>query len=86
MALKIDAKFEGKLACAFKNYMKNLANFRLWTEKFHLESKMAGLNHYKRLKTTRSTRCSERTICYPGNNWIAQLTKFFTHVLQNRCS
>ena len=35
MALKIDAKFDGKLACAFKNYMKNLANFRLWTEKFH---------------------------------------------------
>ena len=27
MALNIDAKFEGKLACAFKNNMKNLANF-----------------------------------------------------------
>ena len=27
MALKIDAKFEGKLTCAFKNDMKNLANF-----------------------------------------------------------
>ena len=27
MALKIDAKSEGKLTCAFKNDMKNLANF-----------------------------------------------------------
>ena len=26
MALKIDTKFEGKLACAFKNDMRNLAN------------------------------------------------------------
>ena len=27
MALKIDAKFEGKLTCAFKNDMRNFANF-----------------------------------------------------------
>ena len=27
MALNIDAKFDGKLTCAFKNDMKNLANF-----------------------------------------------------------
>ena len=27
MALKIDATFEGKLTCAFKNDMRNLANF-----------------------------------------------------------
>ena len=26
MALKIDAKFEGKLTCAFKNDKRNLAN------------------------------------------------------------
>ena len=26
MALKIDAKFKGKLTCAFKNDMSNLAN------------------------------------------------------------
>ena len=26
MALKIDAKFEGELTCAFKNDMRNLAN------------------------------------------------------------
>ena len=27
MALKIDTKFKGKLTCASKNHMKNLANF-----------------------------------------------------------
>ena len=27
MALKIDAKFEGKLTCSFQNSMRNLANF-----------------------------------------------------------
>ena len=27
MALNIDATFEGKMTCAFKNDMKNLANF-----------------------------------------------------------
>ena len=27
MELKIDAKFEGKMTCAFKNDMRNLANF-----------------------------------------------------------
>ena len=27
MALNIDAKFEGKLTCTFKNDMRNLANF-----------------------------------------------------------
>ena len=27
MALKIDTKFEGKLTCASKNDMRNLANF-----------------------------------------------------------
>ena len=33
MALKIDAKFEGKLTCAFKNNIKNFANFRSQAEK-----------------------------------------------------
>ena len=27
MALNIDAKFEGKMTCAFKNDMSNVANF-----------------------------------------------------------
>ena len=42
MALNIDAKVEGKLTCAFKNDMKNSANFhRLKNSDFILESKMA---------------------------------------------
>ena len=41
MALKIDAKFEGKLSCAFKTDMRNLANFhKLKNSDFILESKM----------------------------------------------
>ena len=51
MALKIDATFEGKLTCAFKNDMKNLANFhRLKNSDFILESKMAELNQNKNSK------------------------------------
>ena len=33
MSLNIDAKFEGKLTCAFKNDMGNLENFHLSTQK-----------------------------------------------------
>ena len=41
MALKIGAKFEGKLTCAFKNEMRNLANFhRLNNSDFMLEGKI----------------------------------------------
>ena len=48
MALNNDAKFEGKLTCAFKNDMENLANFhRLKNSDFILESKMAELNQNK---------------------------------------
>ena len=51
MALKVDAKFEGKLICAFKNEMRNLADFhRLKNSDFILESKMVELNHNKNLK------------------------------------
>ena len=51
MALKIDAKFEGKLICAYKNEMRNLANFhRLINSDFILESKVAELNQNKNLK------------------------------------
>ena len=50
MALKIDAKFEGKLTCAFKNDIRNLASFRrLENRDFILESKMAELNQNKNL-------------------------------------
>ena len=33
MTLNIDAKFEGKLTCALKNDMRNLANFHQSTKK-----------------------------------------------------
>ena len=53
MALKIDAKFEGKLTCTFKNDMRNLANFhRLRNSDFILESKTAELNQNKNSKQT----------------------------------
>ena len=51
MALKIDAKFERKLPCAFHNYMRNLTNFHwLKNSDFILESKMAELNQNKNSK------------------------------------
>ena len=51
MALNIDAKFEGKLTCAFKNDMKNLANFhRMKNSDFILENKIAELSQNKNLK------------------------------------
>ena len=40
-----DAKFEGKLTCAFQNDMKNLASFHsLKNSDFFLEGKMTELN------------------------------------------
>ena len=51
MALKIDVKFQRKLACAFKNVMRTLAIFhRLKNSDFILESKMAKLNKNKNAK------------------------------------
>ena len=51
MALKIDSKFEGKLTCAFKNEMRNLAHFHmLKNSDFILESKMVELSQNKNLK------------------------------------
>ena len=51
MALKIDAKFEEKLTCAFKNDMRRLENFkRLKNSNFILERKMVELNQNKNLK------------------------------------
>ena len=45
MALRIDAKFEGKLTSAFKNDIRNSAHFhRLEKSNFILASKMAELN------------------------------------------
>ena len=51
MTLKIDAEFERKLTCAFKNDMRNLANFdRLKNIDFILENKMAEVNQNKSSK------------------------------------
>ena len=52
MALKIYGKSEGKLTCAFKNDMKNLANFCLQGENSNLilESKMVEINQNKNSK------------------------------------
>ena len=48
---KNDAKFEGKLTCAFKNDMKNLADFhRLKNSDFILAFNMAEPNQNKNSK------------------------------------
>ena len=51
MVLKIDAKFEGKLTCAFKNDITNWENFyRPKNSDFILEINMAELNQNKKSK------------------------------------
>ena len=51
MTLTIDAKFEGKLTCAFKNDLRNLVNFhRLKNSDFISENKMVELNQNKNSK------------------------------------
>ena len=51
MALKIDAKFERKLTCAFRNYIRNLLSVhRLKNSHFNLERKMTELNQNKNSK------------------------------------
>ena len=51
MAIKIDAKFEGKLTCALQNDMTNSANFhRLKKSDFILECKMAELHQNENWK------------------------------------
>ena len=64
MALKTDAKLEGKLTFVFQNDMKNLANFhRLKNSDFILESKINDVAKWKeKFETARSTRCSEKTL------------------------
>ena len=57
---------------------------RVKNSDFILESKMAELNQYQ--NSSRATRSSVKTLFYLGNKFIAQLTKLFTHVLQNRHS
>ena len=62
MTLKSDAKFEGKLTCAFKNNMRNLENFhRLKNSDFILESKMVELNKNKNSKQSINEQPSKKT-------------------------
>ena len=59
MALKIDANFEGKLTCAFRNDIKNLANFHQGTLEslkiatlmgsFYPKQKMYEIKTYKKV-------------------------------------
>ena len=51
---------------------------------FVLESKMAELNQKIKINQIDQIECENFIL--PGNKWIAQLTKLFAHVLQNRCS
>ena len=51
MALKVAEIFEGKLTYAFKNDLRNLANFyMLINGNFNLESKMVEINQNKNSK------------------------------------
>ena len=53
IALTIDAKFEGKLTCAFKIAMINLTNFhRLKNSDLILESELTELNQNRNRKKT----------------------------------
>ena len=54
IALKIDAKFEEKLTCGFKNDMRTLVNFRRLknSDFIILESKIAELNQNQNSKQT----------------------------------
>ena len=64
ITLEVDAKYEEKLTCTFKNNMRNLSNFhRLKNSDFILESKMTELNQNKNSKqldrpdTVKKKRC-----------------------------
>ena len=64
MALKVDAKFEGKLTCTFKNDMTSLANFhKLKNSDFILESKMVELNQNKNSKQ-QDQLYAVRSLCF----------------------
>ena len=84
------AWFQWRLVQNLKeNWHEKFCKFLLtsWKVDFILESKIAELNKNKqKFKTTRSTKCSVRTLFYLGHKWISQLAKPFRHVLQNHCS
>ena len=56
MALNIDAKFEGKLTCAFKNDIRNLANFHQSTfESLKIETFIGSFTHSRKCMSLKST-------------------------------
>ena len=60
MSLKIDAKFEGKLACASKNDMKTLATFTRALESLKIATLMGSFYPKQKmfkLKTYRGVMC-----------------------------
>ena len=81
---KIDAKFGGKLTCAFKNDMRNLTNIhRLKNSGFILESKIKELNQNKNSKQLYRPDAGWKLYFSLEIKKIAQLTKLFTYNLQN---
>ena len=80
MALKVAEIFEGKLTYAFKNDLRNLANFyMLINSNFNLESKMVEINQNKNSKQPDWPFSVRKLV----NKSISQLTKLFADVLQN---
>ena len=77
MALKIDAKFEGKLTCTVQNDMRNLANFhRLKNSDFILESEMAELNQDKNSKQL-DRPDAVRKLCFTWKKMNSTINKTF---------
>ena len=62
MTLKSDVKFEEKLTCAFKNDTRNLAKFKRRKNSDFILTKSK-----RKFETSGSTRYSEKTLCYLGN-------------------
>ena len=67
MAMKIEAKFEGKLTCVFKNDKRNLANFQRLQRSDCILQCNGRTKSKSKFETTRSTRSSEKTLFYLGN-------------------
>ena len=74
MALKIDAKFEGKMICTFKNDMKNLGNFHWSTWKSQNWD-------FDGILLSKVRKCT--SLKFRGMNWLAvsNLTWEFWRIL-----
>ena len=81
MALKIDAKFEGKLTCASKNDMRNLVNFhqRLLWEPFIQSRKCMNLKFTGELcvMTTKNDEKFEKKLICQFKIAMRNLTSFY---------